>query len=87
MQRDEEADGPGTGYPTPPSTNSKTWQGSRLMSYRTDYRIDLMCSWMMTSRGLENDPKCSMVAEDSEETAYGPYNHPDYGRSALHEEG
>jgi len=90
MQRDGEAgevDGLETGYPTPPSTNSKTWQGSRWMPYRTDCRMGLRHSWMRASRGLENDPKCSMVAGDSEGTAYGPCNLPDYGRSALHEGG
>lgn len=83
----EEADGPGTGCPTPPSKSSKTWQRSRWMSYRTDYRIDLKHSGTRVSRGRKNDPKCSMVAEDSTETAYGSCNPPGYGRSALHEEG
>ena len=42
---------------------------------------------MRASRGRGNDPKCSKVAEDSEETVYAPCNLPGYGRSALHEEG
>ena len=42
---------------------------------------------MRASRGLENDPKRSKVAGDSEETAYDPCNLPDYGRFALHGEG
>jgi len=42
---------------------------------------------MRASRGLENDLKCSMVAEDSEGTAYGPCNLPGYDRSALRGEG
>ena len=42
---------------------------------------------MRVPRGLENDLMRSKVAEDSEETAYGPCNLPDYGRFALREEG
>jgi len=81
------ADGLGTGRPTRPSANLKTWQRSMWMLYQTDRTIDLKRFWMRVSRGLENDPRCSKVVEDSAETAYGPCNLPGYGRSALHEEG
>lgn len=82
-----ELDGPGTGRPTRPSANLKTWQRSRWMSYQTDRTIDLKRFWMRVSRGLENDPKCSKVVEGSAETAYDPCNLPGYDRSALHEVG